>query len=684
MARRSFWRISAVVAAIGLLTASGVSAHTEHGGGLLAPSWTIDELVNEVRETRLGGMVSKEQMTGQVREFYMHASEIEHEIKPGVVVKAWAFGLEGQPATVPGPTMRAKVGDLVRIHLTNKTTQPHSIHSHGVNSVDELNDGVPHVTGAYVMPGQTFTYEYVVAEAGTHWYHCHVQTSLHQQMGMYGAIIVEENEPATYDREFVQILSEWDSKRDPSDPTKMPVYDYFMVNGKAGGSVPDMIVRKGEVARIRFINAGFDSHYMHLHGTQFVIIAKDGAQLPLPQRADTLNIAPGETYDLLVQGREGVWPWHDHNSRAVTDAGVYPGGMLMHVRGSEETPFNPEQDPPRYALEGHIHADHAGPYDYGYKPGSPLQGDLPGGRQLGEMKGFHVTPGAVKPDTGLTKAVAFDAAAPMQAEPGKTVDVTLEARRVQLEVAPGDVREVWSFGGSVPAPAIRVTQGDTVRITLVNRDPDMEHGLDFHAGQMDSGTYHAAIKPGESATFEFKTHYPGVFLYHCSASPVLMHVANGMFGVMIVDPPDYKPEGKEYVLIQHEWYKAGADLTALLEEKPVAVVFNGTAGRYMASPLTAAPGEKVRFYFANPGPNNFAAFHVIGTIFDTVYLDGNPFNVRRGVQTVTVPPGGALITDLYAAPGTYPVLTHALNDASTGALGILQVGAPSGGEHGGH
>lgn len=283
---------------------------------------------------------------------------------------------------------------------------------------------------------------------------------------------------------------------------------------------------------------------------------------------------------------------------------------------------------------------------------------------------------SVQVESQVPPAVPFDAKAPPVAPAGKVVEVTLDAVLAKLELSPGQFQEVWTFGGSVPAPTIRVTQGDTVRITLNNKDPQMEHGLDFHFAQADSGTFHQAVKPGESITYEFKANYPGVFLYHCSAGPVIMHLANGMFGAVMVDPPGYKAEGKEYVLIQHEWYQNQTDLNELLKGTPTAMAFNGIPNQYLEKPLTANPGERVRFYFLDAGPNRFAAFHVIGTIFDKVYADGNPANALTGVQTVTVPPGGAVIADLYADTGTYPILTHAPNDASKGALGILKVGEP--------
>lgn len=301
--------------------------------------------------------------------------------------------------------------------------------------------------------------------------------------------------------------------------------------------------------------------------------------------------------------------------------------------------------------------------------------------------GFRISPNAVSVSAEVVPALTFNPEAPPQPERGKVVEVTLEAVRAKLEITPGEFQEVWTFNRQVPAPTIRIHQGDTLRVTLLNKDPEMDHGLDFHAGQMDSGTYHKAIKPGESAVFEFRANYPGVFYYHCSAGPVLMHIANGMFGAVIVDPPEYKPAGKEYVLIQHEWYDKLTDLTTLLTSQPKAVAFNGVPAQYIEKPLTAKPGEPVRFYFVDAGPNHFSAFHVIGTIFDKVLQDGNPANALHGVQTITVPPGGAVITDLVADTGTYPILTHVMKDATKGALGILKVGDPAlghdGNAHGG-
>lgn len=731
--------LTALILLIGAAFPSAL-AHEGHESKLLEPDWTLEQLIDEMEDSWMGGTVKEHEMTGEVREFDLHIEEIQHELKDGVVVEAWGYGYIGEPVTIPGPTLRAKAGDLVKINVTNTSSQPHSIHSHGITSLDELNDGVPHISGAYIMPGETFTYEYVVTEPGTHWYHCHVQTSLHQDMGMYGALIVEENEEPAWDKEFVQIIDEWDTDRGMDNVTDKPEYDYFTVNGKSGSEVPDMVINEGEIARVRLINAGFQNHSLHLHGTHFVVTHKDGYPLPAPYEADTIDIAPGETYDLFVKGRDGVWPWHDHNSLAVTDNGVYPGGMIMHSRGLGEDPFDPDREVRRIPVEGAIHRnlDHAkleyseetfvksqmarnsskwmaaspeererlhqenqklgqwinGVFDAGTgqwtfptpelyesdtdhgdeetpavepSPTSP-------GIELGAMKDPVIEKNAVQPIQHPENADPFNPVAPDLPEKGELVEVELVAQKATMEIAPGLEREVWTFNGQVPAPSIRVNQGDTVRITLTNKDPDMNHGLDFHAGQMDMGTFHKAIEPGDKMVFEFKANYPGVFYYHCSADPVIGHIANGMFGAVIVDPPNYEPKDKEYVIIQNEWYAEDAGMDEWINEKPSAVAFNGEAMQYMDAPLTAKAGEEVRFYFVNAGINDFASWHIIGEIFDEVYRDGNPKNKLTGVQSILVAPGGAVITDLNSTEaGKYLMLTHQMNNAMKGGLGYLQI-----------
>jgi len=279
----------------------------------------------------------------------------------------------------------------------------------------------------------------------------------------------------------------------------------------------------------------------------------------------------------------------------------------------------------------------------------------------------------VQADPSLKPAVIASPEAPPRPPQGKTVEVRLTVEKRSLEVAPGWKREVWTYNGQVPGPTIRVNQGDTVKITLVNGDAT-SHSIDFHAARISPQAAFKSVDTGKDLTFEFKANDPGVFDYHCGTAPVLMHIANGMFGAIIVDPAEGRSPAREYVLVQNEWYRDPMDLKDMEYGQPVAMAFNGIANQYVDKPLQARAGERVRLYVANPGPNRFSAFHVVGTIFDRLEEDGNPKNAAYGVQTYTVPPGGAsLFETTIQEPGKYPVVTHSFADATLGALAVLEV-----------
>ncbi|PYE55311.1 multicopper oxidase family protein [Deinococcus yavapaiensis] len=276
------------------------------------------------------GTIPVEQFTGRVREFTLEVHRVQAEIAPGVKVEQWAFGFPGQTPTVPGPELRVQQGDLVRLTFRNTFDQPHSIHLHGIVSLAERMDGLKEV-----LPGESFTYEFVATDAGTFAYHCHVQTNLHLDMGMYGALVVEPrvDAPKVWNSEHTLILDEWDSRQDPNALVHHATPNYFLVNGRASPLIPDLAVAPGETSLLRMINLGSQVHSMHLHGVTFLVIAKDGHDLPAPYEADTLLIAPGERYDLLVRGRDGTFVFHDHIGEHATNDGVYPGGIHFMVRG---------------------------------------------------------------------------------------------------------------------------------------------------------------------------------------------------------------------------------------------------------------------------------------------------------------------------------------------------------------
>lgn len=189
------------------------------------------------------------------------------------------------------------------------------------------------------------------------------------------------------------------------------------------------------------------------------------------------------------------------------------------------------------------------------------------------------------------------------------------------------------------------------------------------------------VEPGERTTYRFTAVKAGIWMYHCSAMPLLQHVGNGMYGALVVDPPDLAPVDREYLLVQSELYLGAhgelADAAAMTADRPGAVVFNGYASQYAFRPLDARAGERVRIWVLNAGPNRDSAFHLVGAPFDAVYAEGS-YRLRPGQ------PGGAQILDLAPAsggfveavptqPGTYPFLTHALADADLGARGVLRV-----------
>jgi nitrite reductase (NO-forming) len=244
--------------------------------------------------------------------------------------------------------------------------------------------------------------------------------------------------------------------------------------------------------------------------------------------------------------------------------------------------------------------------------------------------------------------------------------------------------QAWTFGKTVPGPVIHVRQGQTVNVTYTNRGT-MQHSLDFHSAITPPSMHYVELMPGESITYSFVAKVPGAFLYHCGTPPVLLHIGNGMYGAIIVDPvTPLPPAAESYVLVQGEWYTqqvAGTLMAGNYEKmqaiRPDEVVFNGVAFQYVAHPLTAKPGDLVRLYVVNAGPSLWSAFHVIGGIFDKVYPGGNAAQAIDGVSTYSVGPGEGAVFDLTLdEPGSYPFVDHSMAHAVLGAQGILKITTP--------
>ena len=261
----------------------------------------------------------------------------------------------------------------------------------------------------------------------------------------------------------------------------------------------------------------------------------------------------------------------------------------------------------------------------------------------------------------------------------------LEIRHVTITVAPGITYAAWTFGGAVPGPMLHIGQGDTVEFTLVNH-ANIPHSMDFHAAEIAPSKYYVNVMPGDSLRYRFVARVPGAFMYHCGTAPVAMHIANGMYGALVVDPATPRPKAKEFVLVQSEFYftpKPGSDgsytldWAKLLGLAPDHVVFNGRAAQYAEHPLEVEAGELVRLYVVNAGPNRISSFHVVGAIFERVFQDGSLANPLAGVQTVNVPVGGGSIFEVrLREPGDYPFVSHAFADATKGAVGVLRAGSP--------
>lgn len=281
-----------------------------------------------------------------------------------------------------------------------------------------------------------------------------------------------------------------------------------------------------------------------------------------------------------------------------------------------------------------------------------------------------------RPDAGFAARPA--SLAPASAE---TVHhVTLKVDEIVADVAPGISQTRWTFGGSAPGPVLRGKVGDTFVVTLVN-DGSIGHSIDFHAGSLAPNEPMRTIQPGETLTYTFTATHAGIWMYHCSTMPMSMHIANGMHGAVIIDPPDLAPVDREYVLVQGELYLGPqgetADADRIATQLPDLVAFNGYANQYVYEPLTATIGERVRVWVLDVGPNTPSSFHIVGGQFDTVYMEG-AYRLQPGDAGGSQALGlqaaqGGFVELSFPEAGDYPFVTHVMSDAEKGAKGLFHV-----------
>ena len=325
---------------------------------------------------------------------------------------------------------------------------------------------------------------------------------------------------------------------------------------------------------------------------------------------------------------------------------------------------------------------------------------VPGHKEAGMKMAVHVLGGAVAPAAGAGSepAVSGNATITAGAMPGAdwegrdpvlpaaptgTVhEIALDATEALVEVAPGVTQLMWTFNDLVPGPTLRGKVGDTFKVTLTNKG-EMGHSIDFHASMVAWSDEMRTILPGESLVYEFTAEFAGAWMYHCGTAPALHHIGNGMYGAIVIDPPDLLPVDEEFFVVQSELYLGPeaqpGDLTKMMNEDFDAVVFNGYHSQYMYAPIHVEAGERYRVWVINDGPSENSAFHIVGTIFDTVFKEGaytlQPDESHGGSQVLDLQPAqGGFVEFTFAEDGLYPFVTHKFANVGKGAIGFFAVG----------
>lgn len=266
--------------------------------------------------------------TGRVKELKLEAGETEWEVLPGVKTPALTYNKQS-----PGPVIRVTEGDVVRVTLHNGLKLPTSIHFHGMH-LPNKQDGVPPLTQKQIEPGQSYTYEFIAGHAGTYMYHPHINSVEQIDQGLYGAFVIDPQNNSgypRYDKEYTMVLAGWNITSDMASGMAMD-YNYWTINGKAYPATEKIKVKKGERVRIRFVNISNLAHPMHLHGTDFRIIAEDSHPLAQPRIVNTIDIAPGKTFEIdFIADNPGNWVLHCHELHHTENDGIEPGGLMTVI-----------------------------------------------------------------------------------------------------------------------------------------------------------------------------------------------------------------------------------------------------------------------------------------------------------------------------------------------------------------
>jgi FtsP/CotA-like multicopper oxidase with cupredoxin domain len=450
----------------------------------------------------------------QTHEFTLAAEEFDWELQPGTTVRAWGYNHQ-----VPGPEIRVREGDRVKITLVNQLPVATTIHWHGLN-VPPAMDGPAGLNQAPVESGSTFTYDFVATPAGTRWYHSHTDVATQVMLGLYGSFIVEPKHGGTHhDRDDTYILSEWDNEltpdvadgkapRGPRDQTLRGGAfgtDEFLMDGKMHEAIPPIVVKEGDKVLLRLINAGTLAHPFHIHGHSFKIVATDGNPVPPAAQLtkDTVLIAPGERYDLAFDANNpGVWMVHCHIENHAANGmmtviqyeGYKPTGPLAEFWDLTPTAGRGQQAPPDHSGQSHgTHDGHGTHEDAGTPASSPTAG------------------------TTETQTPIVDPNATWTPVPSAT---TGQAQPTATTAAGGEVAWIAMEDDRFDPKSLTVKVGTTV--TWINKGADW-HSVASFDGSFESGQ----VSPGQTFSHTFAT--PGVYKFICKH-----HGRQGMIGQVVV------------------------------------------------------------------------------------------------------------------------------------------------------
>lgn len=429
------------------------------------------------------------------KEFTITAQESNLEVEKGKTIPVWTFN-----NSVPGPQIRVKVGDTVKINLKNHLKQPVSIHWHGYPVPNNM-DGIPGVTQDAVEPGKTFTYEFKATVPGTYWYHSHQDSVNQVDKGLYGSLVVEDPQD-TADRDYTLVLDEWMSSGDMDMDNDgmnmaghdMSMYDLYTINGKTGDAIDKLTVKEGDKVKLRLINAGYITHRMHLHGHSFKVVASDGQPVndPAVIKDQFVSIAPGERYDIeFTADHPGTWLLEEH----AKDNRAQNMRAMIQYEGSnaKPAPSDASEELPDFDLE-----------EYGSMSASAFSLDQ-----------------------------NFDE------------NVTMNLNTVMRN---GEM--VYTINGKVfpDTDTIKVKKGDKVKVTFVNQSKMDDHPMHLHGhffqvlsknGKPVQGSPIMKdtlnVKPGETYEVAFTADNPGEWMFHCHD---LHHASAGMVTDVMYD--DYQ------------------------------------------------------------------------------------------------------------------------------------------------